>query len=200
MDRTNSIIEIDTVYELFPFLSHFPFDQYIMFYTKEDQNVLSTNITSNIRNYVSPEFINFSYLDKYTDVTVSFYVDDIDYIFESSSKIKKFDDVRRQIETAIKSDNMEEKLNALRIGEKLIKLIDQKIAASVIFNKILEHILNTSNVKISKDLMKKIKTKSRIILEMDLEQKTYDIINIFFNMHLNHIMIIIGIIIAAKLY
>jgi hypothetical protein len=171
-----------------------------MFYTKEDQNVLSTNITSNIRNYVSPEFINFSYLDKYTDVTVSFYVDDIDYIFESSSKIKKFDDVRRQIETAIKSDNMEEKLNALRIGEKLIKLIDQKIAASVIFNKILEHILNTSNVKISKDLMKKIKTKSRIILEMDLEQKTYDIINIFFNMHLNHIMIIIGIIIAAKLY
>jgi hypothetical protein len=79
MDRTNSIIEIDTVYELFPFLSHFPFDQYIMFYTKEDQNVLSTNITSNIRNYVSPEFINFSYLDKYTDVTVSFYVDDIDY-------------------------------------------------------------------------------------------------------------------------
>jgi hypothetical protein len=48
--------------------------------------------------------------------------------------------------------------------------------------------------------MKKIKTKSRIILEMDLEQKTYDIINIFFNMHLNHIMIIIGIIIAAKLF
>lgn len=44
----SEIKEIDAEYEVFPFLNHFPFDKYIIFYTKEDQNVSSNMINSGI--------------------------------------------------------------------------------------------------------------------------------------------------------
>lgn len=196
----SEIKEIDAAYEVFPFLNHFPFDKYIIFYTKEDQNVSSNMINSGIRNYVVPEFINFSYIDKYTNITVSFYIDDIEFIFDSVNKITKFDSVRIQVDKAIESDNMEDKLIAIKAGEKLIKVIDPRIGAGPIFNKLLENVLSSTNTKIPQNILKKIKAKSKIILDTEFEPKSRDIINTFFNMHLNYIKILIGIIIAAKLY
>lgn len=197
IENTHNSCE-DSIYEVFPFLSHFPFEDYIIYYSKE--NFGSTiSINSNEEDPISPALVNFIYKSNYITIVISFYKEDIDYIHEYSNKIKKFDDIRKKIDVAIKSDDILEKIKSIKKGEKLIKQIDTNISAGIIFDKILEEMLSSSNIKLNSVILKKIKTMSKSIVRENLKTKTKEIINIFYDMHLNHVKILIGIIIASKL-
>ena len=192
------------LYKEFPFMQAFPFSEYDM--TLEQQDDFATIagidpvIISEAGTFVKPEFINFYYISEQTKVSLSFYTYDIRYILENAKSIKKIDDVRIELDKGLVSDVLLEKIDSIREGEKFLKKLGSSLIVGRSFDGLLDEFLKDTDHNISKSELKKIKSKYKTIKEDDYSNDFKAIIGSFYDVHLHHIKILLGIVIASKIY
>lgn len=192
------------LFEAFPFLIAFPFDEYeINLESGIDYlNELEVDpiIISAAGGYVKPEFINFYYEGEVNRITLSFYTYDLTYISDQASKIKKFDQIRKDLDDGLKSDSLLNKIEIIKKGDIFLKKLGSSLKSTGSFGKILDEMLILGEIEMNKAMIKEIKSMKPTIDESLFSEEEFQIIKSFYNLHLHHIKILLGIVIAIKIY
>jgi len=193
------------LYEMFPFFRSFPFEYYDLELDKNavsnESSLLDPVIIKAGGGFVEPHLVHFKYSSEESDIVLSFYTYDIKYIIESENKIKKMDDLAKSLSRALNSNDIIEKLKVIKEGEKsLLKKIGSGLLYAGAFDKILEQMNEISEAKLSKSDLRIIKSLSFKIGQCDFSKDQLDLVCGYYDMHLHHINIILGTIIATKIH
>ena len=204
-DEPDEIPQVtNKIFEKYPFLSSFPFPDYdIRLESGEDYATASgidPIIISAAGGIAQPEFINFDYAGKYTKIMLSFYTYDVKYMYENSHKIKKLDSVRELLDIGLDTDILVEKIEAIKKGERFIKKLGTSLVAGKSFDHVFDEFMKSKGYEIDKTHIRKIKSMYKTLDETELEDGVKKIVRSFYNIHLHHIKILLGIIIAAKIH
>jgi len=192
------------VFEVFPYLASFPFPDYTMELDTMDDYASSAGIDPVIinaaSNFVRPEFVNFNYTGKYTKVTLSFYTYDIIFISENVDHIKKLDSVRENLDKGLDSESIIEKIEMIKKGERFLKKIGSSLVAGKSFNGLLDALLTANELTIEAKNLNKIKSMFKTVDYDAYDEKTNQCIKSYYNIHLHHIKVLLGIVIATKIH
>jgi hypothetical protein len=201
-DINDETLQVEKAYRMFPYLSSFPFSEYNI-----TSNVLEDGIDTQVDPMVAKEassvsnleFINFTYQYGEADICFSFYTFDIEFICSVSKKVRKLDAIRENLDIGISSKDADEKLKSIRTGEIFIKKLGPSLLAGESFDGILYEMLNIKDIKIEDSLLDDI-TKLNNIEYSEVEYKIYSSILDYYDLHLHHIKILLGIVIAYKIH
>ncbi len=192
------------IFEAFPYLSSFPFSDYTMQLDSLDDYSTTADIDPIIieaaSNFVKPEFVNFNYVGKYTKVTLSFYTYDIVFISENVDHIKKLDSVREALDQGLDSMDIIDKILMIKKGEKFLRKIGGSLVAGKAFSALLDTILTTNEITIESKTLNKIKSMFKTVDYEKFDERTKNCIRSYFDIHLHHIKILLGIVIATKIH
>jgi hypothetical protein len=199
----DSIESID-VFETFPFLLSFPFREYDISIEKGESYAemagIDPVIISESGGIAAPEFVNFFHIGKDTKIALTFYTYDINFIHESASKVKKLDSVREILDTGLASNDILEKVDCIKKGERFLKKIGSSLIAGRSFDNTLDQFLIAGNHVITKGDITKIKRISKKLDPSAFRVEIQDVIKLFYNIHLHHIKILLGVVIASKIH
>lgn len=192
------------IFGLFPFMMSFPFDYYEFELEKHalasENSVLDPIIVKAGGGFVEPHMVNFKYSSDYSDISLSFYTYDIRYIHEYSDKIKKMDALARMLTSAIESKDFIEKINAIKEGEKMLKKLGSGLTPTGTFDKILDQINDLSGSPINKRDLQVVRRLNLKIEQSQYSSEQQDVIRDFYNLHLHHVNIVLGVVIATKIH
>lgn len=203
-DHIYQLTDGQEVFEVFPYLASFPFSDYTMHLDSEDDYAASAGIDPVIidaaSNLVKPEFVNFNYVGKYTNVTLSFYTYDVIYISENVDHIKKLDAVREALDVGLETSDIIEKIKIIKKGERFLKKIGSSLVAGKSFGGLLDSMLANNEISIDSKILNKIKSMYKTVDFDRFDEKTNNCIRSYYNVHLHHIKILLGIVIATKIH
>jgi len=203
-DLSKKLTNESEVFDAYPFLLSFPFNEYVMSMEKDDDFATSSGIDpvviSEAGKYVKFEFINFNHQSKYTKITLSFYTYDIMYVSENTEKIKKLDSVRENLDMGLTSNNILEKITCIKSGEAFLKKIGSSLPVGKALDGMFDKLLISGGFELSKSETRKIKSMFKTIKEDDYEHGIQSVIKSFYNIHLHHIKILLGVVIACKIH
>lgn len=196
--------DIEGVFEMFPFMRSFPFDEYEF----ELEKLESSNSSSGINpiiieqagKFVGPSIITFHATGVITNTAISFYTYDIKYIQSQADKIKKMDQLNTSMRIALDSTDFLIKLEGIKVGEKFLKKIGSGLTAASTFNKIISELLAISEIKIESGLLKQIKKLDNSIDQSSFTDEEQEVICEYYNLYIHNIRILLGIIIAIKIH
>lgn len=192
------------LYKEFPFMQAFPFEDYDITLEQEDDFAslagIDPVIISEAGTFVKPELINFYYVSGDTRVSLSFYTYDVRYILENSKSVKKIDDVRFNLDKGLFSKSLIDKITSIKSGEKFLKKLGSSLIVGRSFDGLLDDILKDINHGLSKSELRKIKFKYKTINEDEYSDSVKKAIGSFYDIHIHHIKILLGIVIASKIY
>jgi len=203
-DEDSLKVESGEIFEVFPFLASFPFDYYDFELEKNalenESSMLDPIIIKAGGGFVEPHLIKFKYSSSQSDTSISFYTFDVRYIHESSDKIKKMDDIARTLQSAIVSNDFREKLRSIKEGEKTLKKIGTGVSSLGIFDRIVDQINEVYGSPLSKSDLQTVKKLNLKIVQSKYSKDQQDVINDFYDLHLHHANIVLGIVIATKIH
>jgi hypothetical protein len=192
------------LYKEFPFMQAFPFDDYEITLEQEEDFATLAGIDpvviSEAGTFVTPEFVNFYYTSDGTRISLSFYTYDIRYILENCKSIKKIDEVRFNLDSGLVSDSLIEKILSIRSGEKFLKKLGSSLIVGRSFDSLLDDMLKDKDHNLTKTELNKIKAKYRTISEDSYSDDIKASIGSFYDIHIHHIKILLGVVIASKIY
>lgn len=206
-ERDLTLSNSNELFKIFPFFEAFPFKMYEIDF--EPRGALNENylldpiIIKAGGGFVEPHLVNFTHSNSYLHTTLSFYSYDIKYIHRSSHKIKKMDGLAKSLDDAIKSSNYLLKVKAIKMGEEnLLKKIGSGLAESNgYFDKILDQIKELNEINLTDSEVDAINSLNlKKIEQLNLSKEASDVVNDYLNMRLHHINIVLGIVIATKIY
>tara|TARA_Y100000389_G_C17471148_1_gene531095 strand:+ start:8189 stop:8803 length:615 start_codon:yes stop_codon:yes gene_type:complete len=202
-EEINSDVEDEfIIYKMFPFLLSFPFSEYVISFDKlvpKNDIDIDPLIAKESGDWGSLDFINFTIPEVDGDIIFSFYTFDIEFITSMSKKVRKLDSIREKLDIGLNSELLSEKAESIKIGEKFIKKIGPSLLASTAFDPIVDGIISANKLDVSPVTVKKIK-KIKIIDEKELSKELYDVISSFYDLHIHHIKILLGIVISHKIH
>jgi len=196
--------DTDSIFDLFPYMQSFPFNEYefdlkILEKSNSDSGI-NPIIIEEAGKYVSPSTINFYTSGELTNISISFYTYDIKFIEKRSTSIKKMDQINKALDTALNSYDFLDKLIGINIGEKFLKKIGSGLSASSIFNRILDELIIISEIKMQPDQLKLIKKFDNSIKQEEFDDAQQQLIREYYNLYLHHARILLGIVIAIKIH
>tara|TARA_Y100000389_G_scaffold188601_1_gene211384 strand:+ start:30 stop:641 length:612 start_codon:yes stop_codon:yes gene_type:complete len=194
-----------SIFDIFPFLLSFPFHDYSITLEQgvdylDDLGIDPIVLSAGGGGITSPDFVNFQHTGRENKITLSFYTYDISFIINNCNHILKFDDVRKCIDDGLKSTSIGEKLKSIKVGEKLIRKIGKSLVAGSSFNKLFDDLLKSNEHSLKLDVIRDIKLKRLKVPEYEYTKVEKSIIRSFYNLHLHHLKILLGIVIAIKIY
>lgn len=187
-----------------PYMEAFPYDNYEIV-LEEEEDLDPIDISPILLNVFGPlnkdEKVTFKYLEKDSIVQISFYLDDVEYIAAASNKIKKMDSINEDLEKALTTKSLEEKIESIKRSKKFIKLLDSDHLLFAPFTEVLRDMLDLYDTSlIASQILGVQRLQHKKIEEEKLTQKQKDAVSAFFNFQLNYAKIILGIVIAVKIY
>lgn len=194
-----------SIFDIFPFLLSFPFHDYSITLEQgvdylDDLGIDPIVLSAGGGGIATPDFVNFQHTGEESKITLSFYTYDISFIINNCSHILKFDDVRKSIDDGLNSLAIGEKLKSIKIGEKLIRKIGKSLVAGSSFNKLFDDLLKNNRHSLKADVIRDIKLKRLKVPEYEYTEVEKSIIRSFYDLHLHHLKILLGIVIAIKIY
>lgn len=205
MSENGSKDKTSELYETLPFMESFPFEEYEITLEAEGKDTAELGISQILLNVLGTfgkeERLVFSYLEKDSAVQISFYLDDVGKAADSSSKVKKLNSVKDELDEAIASTSLDLKIEAIKKSKKFIKLLDSENLLYAPFTEVLQDMLDLYQVTLTSSQILGVQRLQIKKLDEDrliLRQK--DAICAFFNFQLHYAKILLGIVIAAKIY
>jgi hypothetical protein len=208
MGKENDEIVKDKTTRLFeeiPFMSEFPFDDYEM--TIEDLNLpldqlgIAPILLSEIGDPNVIKRVDFYYDEGNSSVSISLRKDDIEWLASESGNVRKFDDLRKELDVSLKSKNLIDKIKSIRIGRKFLKNFPDPTLYEVDFNMTLSEFLELYEVSLdskTKLILQNLNAKG--IISIEFSEKQYRAVMAFLNFQLHYVKIILGVTIAARIY
>ena len=196
-----------SIYEDFPFMQAFPFEDYSIeiesddaFYG-EDLEGLDFSKMPGLRDLDRQNIVNFTYMSKNSDVVISFHKDDVLYIDEVSESIKKLDSIRERIDKGLATNSLKLKIRAIGHGDIFIKRVSPAFEETKeTFKTVLDSMLVLHEVEMSQKMVLKIITLDKNIDMTKLTPEEVKTIMMYLDFQLHHARIILGVVIASKIF
>jgi len=188
-----------------PFMSEFPFDDYEItiedFSLPLDQLGISPILLREIGEPSVIKQVDFYYTEGESSVSISLRKDDIEWIARESVKIKKLDDLRKELDHALTSKSLIDKIKSIKTGIKFLKSYPDPTLHELDFNVTLKEFLDLHEVSLESNAKLILQNlNSRGILTLDFSKNQHKAVSAFLNFRLNYVKIILGVTIAAKIY
>jgi hypothetical protein len=193
------------LFKSIPFMSEFPFDDYEM--TIEDLSLpldqlgIAPILINEIGNTDFMKRVDFYYAEGESSVSISLRKEDIDWLASEAPKIKKLDDLRENLDVALKSKSLIDKVKNIKNSRKFLNNFDDPNLHEVDFNVTLSEFLELYEISLDSKVKLALQNlNAKSFIKFEFTENQYKAISGFLNFQLHYIKIILGIIIAAKIY
>lgn len=198
-DKTTRLLEV------IPFMSEFPFDDYEItiedFGLPLDQLGISPILISELGGSNNMQRVDFYYAEGDSSVSISLRKEDIEWLASEAPKITKFDELRKEVDFALKSVDLIEKMKSIRSGRKFLRNFSDPNLQEVDFNETIGEFLDIYAVSLDSKLKLTVQNlNAKSMSKMEITENQYLAIRGFLNFQLNYVKIILGITIATKIY
>jgi hypothetical protein len=198
-DKTSELLKV------LPFMSAFPFNDYEITMVEHGQDFITMGVSPILINAFGDtgtvEFLNFSYLDGESKVSISIYRDDAEWIVEEAKQVKKMDRLRAELDDAIASEDLLQKIKVIKSGKKFSKIINCDNMGGVDFEEVLSEFLTLNETVLrSKTKLGLQKLSVATLKSSELSERQHRAVSAFLNFQLHYTKILLGIVIASKIY
>lgn len=191
------------LFEALPFMESFPFDEYEVIMETEGTDVsgISEILTDALGTFGISEKINFYYNEDSIKLLVSFSLDNIYDISDNSSNVVQLSPVRKYLDSALTTADVEEKLIAVRKSNKFIAKLKIDPLYVPPFESILYDMLIFTEVTLSTmQILGIMQLNYDKIFSLGISEKETKVLIYFLNFRLHYARIILGIVIATKIH
>jgi len=205
MSENEPLDKTSELYTVLPFMEAFPFEGYEITLEADGSEPDNAGISPLILKQFDPigtdNLLNFFYMDGETSMLVAFYQEDVAYIAETSTKIKKLTPVRDDLDSGLVSSSLKVKIDCVKRSKKFIGLLKSEELTDAPFSEVLKEVLDAYGAVLdSKQTLAVQKMNFKKIEETKLTSAERKAIGSFLDFQLNYAKIILGIVIAAKIY
>jgi hypothetical protein len=188
-----------------PFMSEFPFGDYEITMVESGDDSLALGVSplliKEIGDHSKIESINFYYSDELSNISISLYRGDVEWIAETAHLVKKLDAFRKELDDALVSDNLIDKIKVIKSGRKFSKLIDCENVTGLDFGELLSNFLIIHDTVLhSKIKLGLQKLSDATLKSTEFSERQFKAVKAFLNFQIHYIKILLGIVIAAKIY
>jgi hypothetical protein len=192
------------LYELVPFLEAFPFSEYDIVLEKDKFDPAKMGVSPIILKEVSgletPEMINFYFKDGDTQAMVTLYINDMFHLQSISNEVTSLNSVNVDLANAIESRNLQDKVKSIKGNLEFVERLGFNFVGSGIFATLLDDLLDLHAIDLPIRLRNSVRNLSAKINENRFSESELKVVISYYNFLLNHIRILLGVVIAAKIY
>jgi hypothetical protein len=191
--------------EAFPFMSAFPFEEYTIKLERDDTDPIELGVApiliNSLGTFGNDLQLSFFYREGEATVMVSFFETDVLLIADSAPSIKKMNSVRENLDLAIDSQDLETKVIGIKDGKRFVSLLQIPHLEFQPFGGVLEELLKVHEVALTSTQTLGLQQLSvKKMLKTEPTPKQLEVMRAFLNFRLNYIKIMLGIVIATKIY
>ncbi len=199
VDRTSELMTI------LPFMIEFPFGDYdIRMIEKGEDSIklgVSPILVKEFGDTGKIQHLNFYYVEEGSDISISMYREDVEWVASDAIYIKKIDFLRKTLDDALSSDDLILKIKAVKTGRKFSKLLSCDAVVGIDFNELLLDFLGIYETVLTSKLKLGLQKLSEATLKSaEFSEKQFKVVSAFLNFQIHYIKILLGIVIAAKIY
>jgi hypothetical protein len=199
VDRTSELMTV------LPFMAEFPFGDYDILMVERGEDFIQLGVspilvkefgdTGKIQN------LNFYYIEEGSDISISLYKGDIEWIAEEAIHVKKVDALRKMLDDALSSDDLILKTKAIKNGRKFSKLLNCDTVTGIDFNELVSDFLIIYDTNLNSKIKLGLQKLSEATLKStEFSERQFKAVRAFLNFQIHYIKILLGIVIAAKIY
>jgi hypothetical protein len=199
VDRTSELMTV------LPFMTEFPFGDYDIMMVERGEDFIQLGVspilvkefgdTGKIQN------LNFYYIEEGSDISISLYKGDIEWIAEEAIHVKKVDALRKMLDDALSSDDLILKTKAIKNGRKFSKLLNCDTVTGIDFNELVSDFLIIYDTNLNSKIKLGLQKLSEATLKStEFSERQFKAVRAFLNFQIHYIKILLGIVIAAKIY
>lgn len=205
LENESSLDKTKDLFSALPFMSVFPFEEYDIKLEEKGKDYLQLGISPLLIDMIGEsgivESVSFYYYDNDSNVAISIARDDLEWISEESQKIKKMDAIRLALEEALAGDDLIQKSKTIKLGKRFTKELGCDHMLSLDFGEILNEFLGIyDTVLAAKTKLGLQKLSEATIKSIEYSERQFNAISSFLNFQLHYCRIILGVVIAAKIY
>ena len=192
------------LYSLIPFLQAFPFPEYEIVLEKDSFDPAKMGVSPIILREISgletPEMINFYFVDGDTQAMVTLYKNDLFHLLMMSEEVSVLDSVNEDLANAINASRLQEKVKAIVGNLEFVENLGFNFVDSGVFATLLDDLLELHGIDLPARLRTSVRNLSAKINENRFSESELKVVTSYYNFLLNHIRILLGVVIAAKIY
>lgn len=201
----DSLDKTSELYSALPFMEAFPFGEYEVALEVEGSGPEDLGVDpiliKNLGSFGTEQIINFKYEDEAGPIIISINQEDVLYLAEISRKIKKMTPIKVSIDLGLNSDSLEEKVDEIKRSRTFIKNLESEILLEPRFEGVLADIMEVNEVNLTSAQILAIQKRSLAKLKKTpFSEKQHKVAKIFLDFQLHYAKILLGIVIAAKIY
>jgi hypothetical protein len=188
-----------------PFMIEFPFNEYAIRFIEKGDDFIQMGISPMLVNEFGDngtiESINFYYLEKGSEISIAISRDDLEWIAEQSNKVKTLDSIRQSLDIGLDTQDLIEKVKSIKSGRKFTKSIDCESTALIDFNELLSEFIYLYDTSLTSKIKLGLQKLSEATLKStEFSERQYNAVSAFLNFQIHYTKILLGIVIAAKIY
>ena len=199
VDRTSELTAV------LPFMAEFPFGEYDIMMVERGEDVIGLGVSPILVKEFGDtgkiQSLNFYYIEEGSDISISLYCGDVEWIAEEAIHVKKVDALCKTLDASLSSDDLILKAKSIKIGRKFSKLLNCDAVTGIDFNELISDFLilydTTINSKIKLGLQK---LSEATLKSTEFSERQFKAVTAFLNFQIHYIKILLGIVIAAKIY
>jgi len=180
------------IYEIFPFLESFPFEEYI----------LSSGKDSDYHDDIidKQELFDFQYTAMDKDITISFYKEDIEFLNMISGNVNKLDSLPEHIDQGLVSNNILDKFESIKKSKAFLKKVKSPAENENVFRSVLDGLQEINETSLSEGIIGKINKLDISLADYKFTLNESMAIEAYLNFQLHHVKIMLGVVIASKIH
>ena len=188
-----------------PFMEEFPFSDYEITMIEKGENFISLGVSPILVNAFGEngtiDIINFYYIEDESNVSISIPRYDIEWIAKEASRVKKVDALRKTLDDALIEPSLLAKVKAIKLSRKFTKSIDCDNITGLDVNELLLEFTKLHETVLSSKIKLGLQKLSEASLKStEFSEKQFKAVESFLNFQIHYAKILLGIIIAAKIY
>jgi hypothetical protein len=204
-EKDESVDKTSELTTALPFMSAFPFGDYDIRLVERGDDLIKLGVSPMLVKEFGDngkiQNLNFYYVEEGSNISISLYKGDVEWIAEEATHIKKVDVLRKTLDDALLSNDLISKTKAVKAGRKFIKLLDYDTITGIDFNELLSDFLIIYETALTSRLKLGLQKLSEATLKStEFSERQFKAVTAFLNFQIHYIKILLGIVIAAKIY
>jgi hypothetical protein len=199
VDRTSELMTV------LPFMAEFPFGDYDIMMVEKGEDFIKLGVSPILVKEFGDtgkiQSLNFYYIEEGSDISISLYRGDVEWIADEAKYVKKIDALRKTLDDSLSSDDLILKTKAIKIGRKFSKLLNCDAVTGIDFGELLSDFLMIYDTHLNSKIKLGLQKLSEATLKStEFSEKQFKAVKAFLNFQIHYIKILLGIVIAAKIY
>ena len=204
-DQDGTVDKTSELTTVLPFMAEFPFGEYDILMVERGEDFIRLGVSPILVKEFGDtgkiQSLNFYYIEEGSDISISLYRGDVEWIAEEAVHVKKIDALRKILDDSLSSDDLILKTKAIKTGRKFSKLLNCDAVTGIDFNELLSEFLIIYDTHLNSKIKLSLQKLSEASLKStEFSEKQFKAVKAFLNFQIHYIKILLGIVIAAKIY